>query len=153
VQVVDQVRVSWISEPCGLTSENSLIEGVMEEDILHIELLNWPITGDNNCEHYVNGGWFHNWSKSLVLVDLEALSETPENPASLLATKGPVGTKLMREDPLADDDVGATWPGDKLRGPIAHQGPVLVVHSRMLIGVGKRSKYRGQHRGRCRWKC
>jgi hypothetical protein len=114
VQVVDQVRVSWISEPCGLTSENSLIEGVMEEDILHIEQLNWPITGDNNCEHRVNGGWFHNWSESLVLVDLEALSETSENPASLVATKGPVGTKLMREDPLANDDVGATWPGDKL---------------------------------------
>jgi hypothetical protein len=125
----------------------------MEEDILHIELLNWPITGDNNCEHRVNGGWFHNWSKSLVLVDLEALSETPENPVSLVAIKGPVDMKLMREDPLANDDVGATWPGDKLQGPIAHQGPVLVIHSRTLIGVGKRSKYRGQHRGRCQWKC
>jgi hypothetical protein len=30
--------------------------------------------------------------------------------------------KLVREDPLAADDVGATGSGDMLPGPIAHQG-------------------------------
>jgi hypothetical protein len=96
-----------------------------------------------------NGGRFHNRAKSLVVVDPGALSETPEELASLVAIKGPVGTKLVREDPLVGDDVGATGPGDKLPGPIAHQGPVLILHSRAPIGVGKCNTYRGWDRGRC----
>jgi hypothetical protein len=48
VQTADQVGVSWIHESCGLTVENSLIEGDVEEDVLHIELLNGPVEGD--CE-------------------------------------------------------------------------------------------------------
>jgi hypothetical protein len=48
------------------------------------------------------------------------LSESLEDPASLVAIKGSVGAKLVREDPLVGDDVGATGPGDKLIGPIAH---------------------------------
>jgi hypothetical protein len=57
--------------------------------------------------------------------------------------------KLVHEDPLAGDDVGATGLVDKLPGPIAHQGPVLILHSRAPIGVGKRNTYRGRDRGRC----
>jgi hypothetical protein len=55
--------------------------------------------------------------------------------------------KLVHEDLLASDDVGATGPGDMLLGPIAHQGPILILHSRASIGVGKRSTYRGRDRG------
>jgi hypothetical protein len=134
MQAADQVRVSWIIKPYGLTAKNSLAEGVMEEGVLHIELLNWLVAGDNNSEHRVNGGQFHNRAESLIVVDPGALSETPEDPASLVAIKGPVGTKLMREDPLA------------------HQGLVLVLHSRAPIGVDKRSTYRGRDRGRCQWR-
>jgi hypothetical protein len=60
VQVADQVGVNWIREPCGLLIENNLTEGAMEEDILHIELLNWPVVEDINSEHHANGGRFHN---------------------------------------------------------------------------------------------
>jgi hypothetical protein len=135
--------VSWIHKPCGLTEENSLIEGDVEEGVLHIELLNEPVTGDSNSEHHASGGWFHNRAESFVVVDPGALSETPEDPASLVAIEGPVGAKLVREDPLASDDVGATAPGDKLPCPIALQGPILVLHSRAPIRVGKRNTYRG----------
>jgi hypothetical protein len=44
---------------------------------------------------------------------------------SLVAIKGPIVMKLMQ-------------------GPIAHQGPILVLHSCTPIGVGKRNTYRGQ---------
>jgi hypothetical protein len=81
------------------------------------------------------------------------LCETPDDPASLVAIKGTVGAKLVREDPLASDDVGAMGLGDKLPGPIAHQGPILVLHSSAPIRVGKRNMYRGQDRGWYRWKC
>jgi hypothetical protein len=84
VQATDQVRVSWIREPCGLTAKNSLAEGAVEEGVLHIELLNGPVTGDGSSEHRANGGRFHNRAKSLIIVDPEAQSETPVDPASLI---------------------------------------------------------------------
>jgi hypothetical protein len=130
-------------QTCGLTVENNLAEGAVEEDVLHIELLNGPVTGDSSSEHHANDGWFHNRAESLIVVDPGVLSGTPKDPASLVAIEGPVGMKLVSENPLASDDVGATRPGDKLPGPIAYQGPILVLHSRMPIGVRKRSTDKG----------
>jgi hypothetical protein len=87
VQAAHQVKVSRISKPCGLTAENGLAEGVVEEGVLHIELLNWSITGDSNSEHRKDGGRFHNWAESFVVIDLGALSEPPEDLASLAEIK------------------------------------------------------------------
>jgi hypothetical protein len=115
-------------------------------------LLNWPVARDSSSKHHANGGRFHNRAESLVVVDPRALSETPEDPAGFVAIKRPIGTKLVRENPLAGDDVGATGSGDKLSDPIAHQSPVLVLHSHAPIRVGKRSTYRGRDQGRCRWR-
>jgi hypothetical protein len=114
MQTADQVGVSWISEPYGLTAENGLAEGVVEEGVLHIKLLNWPVTGDSSSKHHADGEWFHNWAESLIIVDLRALSETPEDPTGFVAIKRPIGMKLVHENPLAGDDVGAKGPGDKL---------------------------------------
>jgi hypothetical protein len=50
---------------------------------------------------------FHNQAESLVVVDSGALSETPKDLASLIVIEGPVSAELAREDPFADDDVGA----------------------------------------------
>jgi hypothetical protein len=124
----------------------------VEEGVLHIKLLNWPVAGDSSSKHRADGGRFHNRAESLVVVDPMALSETLEDLAGFVAIKRPISMKLVRENPLAGDDVGATGPGDKLPGPIAHQNPVLILHSRAAIGVGKRSTYRGRDRGRCRWR-
>jgi hypothetical protein len=58
VQATDQVSVSWISEPYGLTIESSLAEFVVEEGVLHIELLHRLVAGDSNSQHHANGGDF-----------------------------------------------------------------------------------------------
>jgi hypothetical protein len=103
--VTNQVRVRWIGD--GLAAVDSLSEGAMAEDILHIELLNQPVMGDNSGEHCAYGGRFHNRAESLIVVDFEALSETPNDPASLVAIEGPVSAELVREDPFVGDDIGA----------------------------------------------
>jgi hypothetical protein len=121
--VTNQVGVSWIGETCGLAAVDSLSEGAMEEDILHIELLNQPVMGESSGEHCARDGRFHNWTKSLVVVDSGALSETPKDPASLVATEGPVSAELVCEDPFASDDVGALRSWNKVPCPITHQGP------------------------------
>jgi hypothetical protein len=101
--VTNQVEVSWIGETRGLAAVDSLSEGDMEEGILHIKLLNWPVMGDSSGEHHAHGGRFYNRAESLVEVDSGALSETPKDPA----IEGPVSAELVREDPFAGDDVGA----------------------------------------------
>jgi hypothetical protein len=120
--VTNQVGVSWIGETRGLAEVDSLSEGAMEEGILHIELLNRSIMGDNNGEHRAHGGQFHNRAESLVVVDSGALSETPKDPASLVAIEGPVSVELVCEDPFANDDIGALRSWNKVPCPITHQG-------------------------------
>jgi hypothetical protein len=61
--------VSWISETHGLAAVDSLSEGAMEEGILHIELLNRSVMGDNSGEHRAHGGRFHNRAERLVVVN------------------------------------------------------------------------------------
>jgi hypothetical protein len=90
----------------------------MEEGVLHIKPLNWPVMGDITSEHYVDDSRFHNRVKSLVVVDPRVLSKTSKDPAFLVVIKGPIGVKLVREDPLVGDDVGATGHGDKFPHPL-----------------------------------
>jgi hypothetical protein len=121
----------------------------MEEGILHVELLNGSVKGDSSGEHRVNSGRFYNRVESLVVVESGVLSETPKDPTSLVVNKGPVSTELLREDPLADDNVGALRSGIQLPGPIADLGSVLFLYRCMPMGIDKRSTSEGGDRGRC----
>jgi hypothetical protein len=80
-----------------LIAENSLAEGVGEEDILHIKVLNWPVVGDSSSKIRADGGRFHNRAESLIIVDPRAPSETPEDPTGFVAIKRPIGMKLAPE--------------------------------------------------------
>jgi hypothetical protein len=122
----------------------------MEEGILHIELLNRPVMGDSSGEHHAHGGWFHNRAESLIVVDFGALSETPKDPAILVAIERPVSAKLVREDPFVSDDIGALRSWNKVPCLITHQGLVLILHSCASIGIGEGSADGGRDRGRCR---
>jgi hypothetical protein len=122
----------------------------MEEGILHIELLNRLVMGDSSGEHRAHGGRFHNRAESLIVVNSGELSETPKDPASLVAIKGPVSTELVREDPFASDDVGALRSWNKVPGSITHQGPILILHSCAPIGIGEGSVNGGWDQGWCR---
>jgi hypothetical protein len=75
--------VSRVGEARGLAAECCLGESVMEEGILHVELLNGPITGDSSGEHRANSGRFYIRAESLIVVDFGALSETPKDPTGL----------------------------------------------------------------------
>jgi hypothetical protein len=103
--------------------------------------------GDSSGEHRAHGGRFHNWAESLIVVNSGALSETPKDPASLVAIEGPVSAKLVREDPFASDGVGAPRSWNKVPGPITHQGPILILHSCVPIGIGEGSADGGRDRG------
>jgi hypothetical protein len=115
----------------------------VEEGILHIELLNRPVVGGSNGEQRADGGRFDNRAESLIVVHTRAACEIPEDPTSLVAVESPVRESLVREYPFTGDDVEATRTGNKFPGPIAQQGPVLFLHSRTSIWIGKRDANRG----------
>jgi hypothetical protein len=142
--------VSRVGEACGLAVEDYLGESAVEEGIFHVELPNGSVTGDSIGEHRANSDQFYSRAESLVVVDSAALSETPKDPTGLVAINGPVSTELVREDPLAGDNVGALRSENQLPGPIADQGVVLFLHNRTSMGISKRSRSRGGDRGRCR---
>jgi hypothetical protein len=60
--------MGWIDEYRGLTAEEGLTKSVVEEGVLHIELLNRPVTRGSNGEHHAYGDRFHNRAESLVVV-------------------------------------------------------------------------------------
>jgi hypothetical protein len=146
VQEIDQVRVSRVSEAHGLAAEDCLGESAVEEGIFHVELLNEPVMGDSSGEHRVNSDQFYNRTEDLIVVDSGALSETPKDLTGLVAIKGPISTKLVREDPLASDNVGALRLGNQLPGPIADQDSILFLQSRTPMGIDKRSTSGGGDR-------
>jgi hypothetical protein len=56
----------------------------------------------------------------------------------------------LGKNPFASDDVGATRPRNKFPSPIAQKAPVLFLHCRTPIRIGKCGTNRGQDR---RWRC
>jgi hypothetical protein len=58
---------------------------------------------------------------------------------SLVAIEDPISAELVREDPFASDDVRALRSWNKVPGPVAHEGPVLILHSCAPIGIGEGS--------------
>jgi hypothetical protein len=105
----------------------------VEEDVLHIQLLNRPDARCGNSEHRASGGRFHNWTESLIVLHPGVLSEASENPVSLVEVESPIGEELVCEHLLASDNIGAMGSGNKLPSPITHQGPILHLHSRTPV--------------------
>ena len=57
----------------------------MKEGVLNVELVGRPVARDGDAEHRAHCGRFDNRAECLVEVNTGALSETPEDPASLVA--------------------------------------------------------------------
>jgi hypothetical protein len=87
--------VSRIRTASRLAAVDCLSEGAVEKSVLHIELLNRPVTGNSNGEYCAYGGWFHNWAERLIIVHTGALSGTSEDPMSPVAIEGAIGAKLV----------------------------------------------------------
>jgi hypothetical protein len=148
-----QIWLGRIREAGGLTAEDSLTECVVEEGVLHIELLKRLVAGGSNGEHRAHGGRFDNQAESLVVVHTKALREPSEDPASLVAVECPVRERLVGKNPFAGD-VGVTRPRNKFLGPITQKGSVLFLHCRMAIRIGKHDMDRDRDwRWRCRGGC
>jgi hypothetical protein len=60
-------------------------------------------------------------AEGLVVVNAFALGEVANNPVSLVAGEGPIGMKLVPEDPLPHHDVGSRGARNELPGIIVEK--------------------------------
>jgi hypothetical protein len=67
----------------------------MQEGVLDVELMDWPLMGRSNVENCPDSGRLDNWTKRLVIVNSMLLRETPDNPASFMT-----GSQFVRRGSL-----------------------------------------------------
>jgi hypothetical protein len=128
-----------VDESWRLLAVDGLLEVAVKKGVLHVQLVNGPGAGRGDAEYGPNGGRFDNRAEGLVVVDALALGEAANNPASLVAGKGPIGMKLVPEDPLPRHDVGSRGPRNELPGVVVDEGLVLIHHRGTPVGVGQRT--------------
>jgi hypothetical protein len=56
VEKADMIRLRWINKSSRLATVDNLREGVVQEHILHIKVMNGPGAADDQGEHYADHG-------------------------------------------------------------------------------------------------
>ena len=109
----------------------------MEEGVLDVELVNGPPSRERQGQNSADGCWLHHMTECLIEIHTWPLSESTQNPASLVPLQGTVSLELVFEDPLAGDHISTRWPRNQIPGLIPQEGCMLFFHSRPPIAVGE----------------
>jgi hypothetical protein len=107
VELADHVGVSRVDKPNGLSAVDRLRQGVVEEGVHHIELVDQPVPRQSQSQNSPDGGRLDHQTEGLIVVNPGALGEAPEHIAGLVPLQGPVAVQLHLEDPLPGHHVGA----------------------------------------------
>jgi hypothetical protein len=109
----------------------------VEKSILHVKLVDCLVVGQGEGEYCADGGRLHNRAESPIEVDAGPLSETSKNPPSLVALESSISMKLVLEDPLAGDDVGAGRARNEVPGVVVQESSVFGFHSLVSIWISE----------------
>jgi hypothetical protein len=108
--------------------------------------MNQPRAGDGQGEDGADCGRLDHRAEGLIIVDAGSLGEAAKNPVSLVPFQGVVGIKLVLENPLAGDDVGANGARDKILGVVGDRGSKFFFHGTAPIWIDEGSADGGGHR-------
>ena len=128
---------SGVDEAGRLLAIHRLIEGAVEESVLHIKLMNRPGAGGGDAEDDTNGRGLDDGAEGLVVVDAMLLGVATNNPTCLVTGERAIGVELVLEDPLAGNDVCTRWTRDEPPRAIVDQSLELFGHGCTPVGVGK----------------
>jgi hypothetical protein len=131
--------VSGVNRPNGLSAVDRLRQGAMKEGVLHVELVDRPITGQSKSQDSPDGGRLDHRTEGLVIVDPETLGEASEHIAGLVPLKGPVGVQLQFEDPFLGDHVGAMGTRHQVPSVVSLESIALLFHGTPPLRGGKRT--------------
>jgi hypothetical protein len=95
--------MSGVDKADGLATVDCLCQSVMEEVILYIELMDCPVSGEDDS----NGSELNDEAEGLIIVHYGALGEATKYRTDLVAIKLAIRGKLVAKDPLSGNHVGA----------------------------------------------
>ena len=133
----DGVGTRQVDEAGGLLTVDRLVQVTVKKGILHVQLVDGPLTRSGDAEDDPNGGRLDDGAERLIVVDAVALGEAANDPASLVTSQGAIGVELVPEDPLACHHVGTWGPGNESPRVVVDESLVLLSHGRAPLGVGK----------------
>jgi len=84
LEKADIIRICWINKTRRLLTVNCLIKKTMKKSILHIKLVNRPLSRSCNTQNRPNGLWLNNRTECLIKVKTRLLSESAGDPTSLV---------------------------------------------------------------------
>jgi hypothetical protein len=126
-----------VDEAGGLLTIDGLVQVTVKKGILHVQLVDRPLTRSSDAEDDPNRCRLDDGAERLVIVDAVSLGEAADDPASLMTSQRAVGVELMPEDLFAGDDIGARRPGDEAPCVVVDESLVLLSHNRAPLRVGK----------------
>jgi hypothetical protein len=93
----------------------------------------------------VDHGQFDHRAEGLIVVNAGSLGEAMKNPASLVTFQGAIEIKLVLENPLASDDVGANGVRNKIPAVVNDQGNKFFFHGAAPIQIDEGGADEGVH--------
>ena len=131
------IRQSRISKASGLRAVHNFSQGAVEEGVLHVELMNWPVPGVSQSENCADCGWLDDGTECLVVINTGALSEPPKNPASFVSVEGAISMKFVTENALPGDHIGLDRTLNKIPGVVGMQSSTFFFHGLAPAGISQ----------------
>ena len=107
----------------------------MEESILDVQLVNRPRARHSQCKNNADYGRLDDWTESLLIINLWALSETSKHPPDLVTIKRAISQKLMTINPFTGDDVNTGRTGNQSPCVVGQECIKLGLHRCSPVGI------------------
>jgi hypothetical protein len=111
----------------------------MKKSILHIQLMNRPLSRSCNTQHSPNRTLFNPRTESLIIINTRLLIKSSSNPTSLILGQSTISIVLQLLKPSPSSDINSWRTRNKTPGIVIHQCLELISHSSSPVGISKRT--------------
>lgn len=136
-----------INESNRLRAVDGFGQSSMEESILDVKLTYGPCSGEGQRQYGAHCCGLHHGTERLIVINSGTLSETAENPPSLVLVESAISMKLVAIDPFSSHNVNSRKTRDKIPCAISLESFELLSHGSVPIDIGERTAICLRNRG------
>jgi hypothetical protein len=86
----------------------------MEENVLHIKLMDRLVPRVSQSDDGANSSWLDNGFESLIVINTKALCKPAKHPSSLVSVQRAISLKLVFENPFSSDHIRLSRARDEV---------------------------------------